>query len=443
MGNSETFVQSWHKRFNVLWALLDQGAVSLTNFGLNFLLARYASPEVYGQFVIVFVVLLFMYSSIQVPLVLDPLIILGGKKDKEAKLVYVRRVLYFHFLISLVSIGGLLTGGVFFAVLQNQIYLRALLLACVPVAFMNLRFFIRCFYIMKGEFAKAFRSDLSVLAVVGLGALGLVYWQTPTDWDTVILLTISEATPLFIIISRKHRQWLQLVHGIISDVLSQPAIWRWEEIRQNWNYGKWLLLANGATYAYQNIQFLLMPVFVPLASLAGYRACYLLAQPVYLFTTGLEAYAWNRGTELMRSGDVKPLQGFLWKMTCLISPFILIYIGLIGLNARQVLEALYRGKFGEFANLIWPFSFATLLAFWGKMLGTGLRVVEATHGLFFGTLWAGIVGMVLFLLLTKSMGLIGAASSYTFSHLLSVALYLLYWHRKIASHYSRGTEVVA
>lgn len=431
LEEGEAFVRSWQRKFNALWALLDQGAVSLTNFGLNFLLARFASPEVYGQFVVVFAVLLFVYSSIQVPLVLDPLIILGGKKDEEIRFVYVRRVLFLLLIISLVSAGGLFIGSVFLGIIQNQIYSRAFLLACLPVSFMNLRFFVRCFYIMKGEFVKAFVSDFSVLIIVILGGLGLIQWRTPTDWDTVTLLSVAEATPLFLLVSRRYGDLSRLIHGILTDVLSQPAVWQWREVQQNWNYGKWLLLANSATYIYQNIQFLLMPIFVPLASLAGYRACYLLAQPVYLFTTGLEAYAWNRSIELLRKGGLGLLQSFLWKMTWLISPLILLYILILGLSARWVLEILYAGKFGKFASLIWFFLCSSLLAFWGKVLGTGLRAIEATNGLFFGTLWAGVAGVVLFLIFTKLGGLIGAAGGYTFSHLLSVVLYFLYWQRNV------------
>jgi len=144
-----------HETTKAMWALFDQAVVSLANFALNLALARYASPEVYGQFVIVFALLLFVYSSIQAPLTLDPLIILGGKiNDKETQFMYTRRTLGFHFLISLVSIVVLLIVGALSWTFQNLIYARAMLQASVPLLFMNLRFLIRCFYIMEGEFAR-------------------------------------------------------------------------------------------------------------------------------------------------------------------------------------------------------------------------------------------------------------------------------------------------
>ena len=424
-------VLTWHEMAKAMWALLDQAAVSLANFGLNFALARYASPEVYGQFVIVFALLLLAHSSIQAPLTLDPLIILGGKiNDKETQLIYARRTLGSHLLISLVSIVVLLVVAGFSWTFQNLIYARATLLASVPLLFMNLRFFIRCFYIMKGEFAKAFRSDFSVLIVVGLGAVGLVSLREPSDWAAVSLMAIAEAAATLLFITTRRKQLLQVVSGLLSDIKAQPAFWKWKEVRRNWDYGKWLLLANGANYAYQNAQFLLLPVFVSLDSLAGYRACYLLAQPIYLFTTGLEAYAWNRSAERMKSGGVREFQGFLWKMTCLVSIFIVLYVLLIGLSSHLVLETVYAGKFGEFADLIWFFTIASLFAFWRKMLGAGLRVLEATGALFSSTLYTGAAGIVAFLLLIKFMGVTGAAIGYALSSFLSVAFLAVYWYRK-------------
>ena len=420
-----------HETTKAMWALFDQAVVSLANFALNLALARYASPEVYGQFVIVFALLLFVYGCIQAPFTLDPLIILGGKiNDKETQLIYARRTLGFHFLISLVSIVVLLVVGALSWTFQNLIYARAMLLASVPLLFMNLRFFIRCFYIMKGKFGEAFRSDLSVLIVIGLGVVGLIYMREPSDWAAVALMTMAEAAATLLLMATKRKQLLRVISGLVSDIKAQPMVWKWKEVRQNWDYGKWLLLANSANYAYQSVQFLLLPVFVSLASLAGYRACYLLAQPIYLFTTGLEAYAWNRSAERMKSGGVRKLQGFLWKMTCSVSIFILLYALFIGLTSRVVLETIYAGKFGEFAVLTWFFTTASLFAFWGKMLGTGLRVLEATSALFSSALCTGVVGVVAFLLLTRSVGVTGAAISYALSSFLSVALLSMYWHRK-------------
>lgn len=414
-----------------IWAVLDQAAVSLVNFALNFSLARWASPEVYGVFVIVFSLLLLVYSSIQVPLVLDPLIILGGKKGQVSQTVYARRSLLFSIAISVVSVGVLFIGALLLGLMGEVIYARAAFLASMPLFFMGFRYFVRCFYIMKGEFFKAFINDASVLFVLGLGFIGLIYWGTINEWTVVILLCVAEfvASSLWLVIKRV--QVCRVVYGLFRDVKLQPAFWRWDEIRQNWGYGKWLLLANGASYAYQNAQFLLLPLFVPLAGLAGYRASFLLAQPIYLFTTGLEAFAWNRGTRAMHRGGLGELQGFMVRMGVLVSLLILLYTGLIGTQAHWIMELAYGGKYTEFSRLIWFFSLAALFGFWGKILGAGFRSLEATNVIFLGVFYTGMVGFVVFLVLTRAFGVTGAAVSYMVSSFVSTLILAGYWYRVV------------
>jgi O-antigen/teichoic acid export membrane protein len=416
-----------------IWAILDQAAVSLANFALNFALARYAAPQVYGIFIIVFTLLLLAYSCVQAPLTLDPLIMLGGKKgNKEAQFVYARRVLALNLLISLVSIMVLIAAGVSLGVLAKGVYARATLLASIPLIFLNLRFFIRCFYIMRGEFIKAFVNDVNVLVVVSLGIVNLIYWGMTNDWTIIILLTVGEATASFLLITTMRKQTREVISGLVSDIKAQPMPWRWSEARQNWDYGKWLLLANGALYAYQNAQFLLLPIFVPLASLAGYRAAYLLAQPIYLFAAGLEAFARNKGIARIQARGIWGLQDFMLKMSLIVSVFIVLYMMFIGFNSRLALESVFAGKFGEFSELVWFFAFASLFSFWGMMLGIGFRVLEATSVLFLSTLFTGAIGLATFIVLASSLGVKGAAMSYTGASLLSVFFLSVYWLKKQA-----------
>lgn len=413
------------------WAILDQAAISLLNFSLNFSLARYASPDAYGIFTVAFSLLLLVYSFPQVSLTLDPLIILGGKKEQAEQIVYVRQTLLLNILISFLSVWILLLAALSFGAFGKTFYARAALLASIPLTFMNLRFFLRCFYIMRGDFFKACVNDASVLLVSALGIAGLVLWKLINDWTVIILLAISEATGPLLFLTARRMKIRQVVASSLSNFNPRLAFWEWSGIRENWNYGKWLLLANGASYAYQNVQFLLLPLFVPLASLAGYRACYLLAQPIYLFTTGLEAFAWSRGTEVMRSSGIAELQNFLTKMGGMVSALILLYAFFVGVEAPLLVEIIYAGKFAEFSSLLWFFLIAALFGFWGKLLGTGFRALGMTKCLSSSILWAGSVGVIAFLVLTKAFDVAGAAASYLLASVVSIMILAGYWLKEV------------
>jgi O-antigen/teichoic acid export membrane protein len=70
------------------------------------------------------------------------------------------------------------------------------------------------------------------------------------------------------------------------------------------------MMSGLGNYIYNNAQFLLLLLFTSVYELAGYRACYLLAQSIYLFITGIEAYVWSKSAKIMGKGNINELQNF-------------------------------------------------------------------------------------------------------------------------------------
>ena len=197
--------------------------VSLATFSLNLALARFATPEVYGQFVIAFSLLLLAYACVQVPLALEPLIFLEGKKtNTQDQAIYVRHSFVLTVAVGLVCVGLLLTIGVCFEALQNPIYAKACWMASLPLLFMNVRYFIRCFYIMKGSFYQAFLYDFSVLLIIGGGLAALVWFDRINDWAIVGLFAVAEATASMVWFARRRRCIPRLVLDLASEIETRP-----------------------------------------------------------------------------------------------------------------------------------------------------------------------------------------------------------------------------
>lgn len=417
---------------NAVWAVLDQGVISLANFGLNFALARYASPDVYGIFVVTFTLLLFGRSTFQSPFTLDPLINLGSKRDQGSdRSVYVRRTLFLNLIISAVSIGILVVAWMLFPGFTKAIYARAAFLAMIPILFINLRFFVRNYYIMREEFFKAFVYDTVVFFAVVIGLVSIIYRELLDDLAIVTLLALAEAAPLILVTIIEHERIVSALQGFYSDLTIQSPPWQWTDLRQNWDYGKWLFLAKGANDMYRNAQFLLLPVFVPLANLAGYRACYMLAQPIYLFTTGLESFMWSKGADRMHTEGISGLTTFMRSIGVAVSVVIILYAIVVGTNAETLLNIAYEGKFNDFAGLLWFFVLAALFSFWAKIFGTGFRAVESTDAIFSSVFLAGVIGLFIIIGLTKVLGVTGAAISYMLASIVSVVFLSMFWMNKI------------
>jgi O-antigen/teichoic acid export membrane protein len=410
----------------ITWAVLDQAVVSLANFSLNFGLARFSTPEVFGTYVIVFTLLLFVYSTLQVSLTLDPLIILGGRKKEQNNFGdYIGETFALNLLISLVSSGILLIISLVLRSLSYDAYSKATLLATVPLVFMNLRFYFRAFYIMKGRFDKAFMHDAVVLITICLLISPFIYSNTLSEWAAVMILTLGEGSAVLIAVVNNRK-------GIPSTVLhliERFKEWNLIAFLSNWEYGKWLLMANGASYVYQNAQFLLLPIFVSLSALAGYRASYMLVQPIYVFTTGLEAFAWNSAAERMRMEGARGLRSFIFEMGFPASLLVILYILVVGVSSNYLMEIVYAGKYTEFSGLIWFFGVAFLFALWSKMFGAVFRALGSTDIIFYNALFSGMLGFILLNILAKNYGVAGAALSFALSACLTVLLLSVFWIR--------------
>lgn len=415
-------------KITAVWSILDQMTISLTNFTLHIVLARQADPDIYGLFVVVSALLVIISSVFQSSLTFDPLIILGGKiKEKTLDHIYYRQTFVLHILISLVSIIVLLISSLIFWFFGNTIYARATLIASIPILFSNLRLFMRCFQIMKGDFFSAFRIDFSMALVVGFGVLTLAYIQKVNEWSIIALMVIADGIVVLLLIVTKPRKSLSFLSSLIFDIKKEPRFWIWESLQRNWKYGKWLLIAYTSNQVYQSIQFLLLPIFISSVDLAGYRACSLLAQPIHTFATGIEAYVWHRSVKLLPNRNA--LLNFIQKSNIIVSIFIISYFLLIQLALNDVYNLLFDGKYFNYSSLLWFFASGLLIASLGKMIGTIFRVMEFSEILSKIALYIFITSLPTFLLLTSFAGLVGAATNMVISNLVSLTLLLLHWKK--------------
>lgn len=411
------------------WAVMDQAVVSVANFGYNFVLARYAAPEDYGIYIILFAILMIVYSVVQSALTLEPLIILGSKESSGERNAYITQTITLNIAISLLAILALLILALLFSQFENAAYTQALLLATLPIIPMNLRYFTRCLFIMNHRFDKAFLCDVSVLATAVIGFFVLLHVGTITNLQIALLFALAEGSAVVLWAFLKRQSAQQLLVAVGSSLKTLPQMRQWPATRRNWTYGKWVLLASAASYLCQQAQFLILPSFIPLAALAGYRAAYLVAQPIYLFATGIEAYVWSSSVLVLKQSGRSKLVAHLVRIMIPISVAVIVYIWVAGINAKWIMDVAFAGKFTSFAYLVWYFTIAALVTFWAKMVNTAFRTLEATKSIYHVSLVSGAIGIILLFGLTWLLSVEGAAISYLISSMLVPLLLGLSWNR--------------
>ena len=164
---------------------------------------------------------------------LDPLIILGGKVEEgDARRIYARRVLLMHIFISVVSVIALLGLAAAVRSFGGSVYGGALLLAALPLFFLNLRFFVRCFH-MRGDFKAAFVNDVSVLVILGI-ILGVLIVADRLG-AVVVFVALSAAEALAVVseLLRSRRSLRGQFRLLASEIRMLRNIRRWPEARRH------------------------------------------------------------------------------------------------------------------------------------------------------------------------------------------------------------------
>ena len=132
-------------------ALADQAMVSGVNFLVGILLARLLGVAGYGRFVLAFSVVFFL-NSIQMALILAPMMVLGAKKNQDEQPAYFGSVLMQQICFAVFSFLLILGGGSVLVQLVPKWHVGNLLipLAAVAVGFQTQEFFRRyCFTQIK------------------------------------------------------------------------------------------------------------------------------------------------------------------------------------------------------------------------------------------------------------------------------------------------------
>ena len=90
------------------WAVMDQGLFATSNLILNILLARWITPVEYGAFTVSYTIFLWL-GTFHTALITEPMLVFGAGKYKECFLDYLRVLLRWHWLFT-VMVPNSLTG---------------------------------------------------------------------------------------------------------------------------------------------------------------------------------------------------------------------------------------------------------------------------------------------------------------------------------------------
>ena len=322
-------------------AILDQALFSGSNFVLNILLARWLRPEEYGAFALSFAIYLF-FSGFHNALILEPMSVLGTAKYLDSLKSYMAGQFFIHAIVT--GLSGLLILIIGLALLFFHLVELFLSLFIIGTGiFLPLMLLIwlarRSCYIL-GRPGWALMSSLVYSFVLIFGAFFLhnkEHRASPLHWY-LLLGIASLAGSLLIYVNP----------NIVSFVKSNWFPW----LREQWSFGKWIVLAAFLNFAGTQIQLFVVATQLGLGQAGTFRALQnfmlpmmqILAAVSMLMLPSVSFEFGQQNFRLMKSKAMKVVVG--------LTAVSFVYMIILFIFAKPAEQLLYDGKFSEYTAFI-------------------------------------------------------------------------------------------
>jgi O-antigen/teichoic acid export membrane protein len=385
------------------FALLDQGLTSGAGFGVNLLLARWMPAEVYGAFVLAFAGFLFISGFYNV-LLLDPMSVMGPSRHAERLPAYFRVQIAIHaVLVGALSVGTLLTSLVLWRIAPGSLLTRAIVGAGLALPFLLLLWLARrmCYVVQRPSIAVAGSSFYLAFIVGGLTLLG--HYERLGAFTAFALMGIGSILASALLVWR-----LRLLE--CEAVTKAPISWQ-VALRENWTYGRWLMLTTSLSWTTFQAQTFLAASFLGLASAGALRAIQLPSLAMTQVISATALLVLPSMSQELGNGNVARLRKKAIITTVCLTALGIVFVAGLFLFAAPLEKLLFGGKYASSAWLIPVLGLVPVFTGFSVSLCLALRVLLKSHLELIACAFSAATALALAILLMPRWGLIGAAAS--------------------------------
>lgn len=390
------------------WALLDQALFSGTNFLASILLARWMSPGEFGAYAVGFSALL-IASGIYNALVLEPASVLGPSLYAKQLEEYTRFYWRFHFRIT-VPIGLVLSaaGGLYylFSLGSSRIALALLGAGLTLPAVLYMWWARRACYVHRVPDRAAVVSLWYGLVAVG-GLLGIHHAVGMDVLSAFAWIGIASWVVPRII-----------VHESVQERASDDSINPQSVFKENWSFGKWILLGTLLSVGAGQVQTFFVAAIVGLEGAAVFRAMLNFILPMALAITAIATLALSSLSGDYGRKDFPSLR----RKGRLISAALTFAAGcfwlVIYFFGSQIEHVLYGGRYAEGIQIASVLGAIPLFTAMGTGFSLILRSMQKPGLYFVSSLSSALVGIPTGWWFTAAWGVHGAAWSMALTYLM-------------------------
>ncbi len=404
-----------------VFAILDQGFASGANFAFNLLLTRWLSPDAYGAYGLAFAALLLL-EALHNGLLREPASILGPANYRSVFARYSQFTLQLHGIwsgfVGLMVI--IITALVAWWQPQSSLITVFVTLAAVQVSYLGLLLARRSYYANQDHAGKIGAALLSLVYAVTL----LVGATVTHNFDRLNASTalawqgIAAAVALTGHIALNRRT---------SPAAATIRLQRRDIARENWQYGRWVVLASVLNWAASSVYIFVTSAILDLASAGAFKAINNFVTPFLQVYVALVLVAFPWVSARFADGDHQRLQRDLMRYSLVLAGLWTAYFTVMTVFASPLVALLYDGKYIEVSSLI-PLALLRLLplALMSPLL-LGMRLRDQAKLLPVVYLVGAVITLTVGVVLVAWLGILGAFLGAVLSQVMQLIVALHLW----------------
>ena len=396
-------------RFTTLLGILDQGVVSLTNFGTTVIVGKVAGITDLGIYSLGFTVVLFALAVQECFVVAPYTVFQVGKKNGPRRMLLGSMVLLGLAIAAACSLVVIVfaaaTGGGSSAPLATIAVALALAL---PGAL--LRELVRRVALAHFELPRTLLIDLGT-AVVQIGCL--LTWAVLgklTATTALVAMAAGGAAGASILLVQAKRQMRFRWHAVRA------------HSRDAFHFGKWLCGARLTSVLNSYVVLYLLGLMVGLDAVGGFTAAFVLiaaANPLLMGFTNVLA---PRTAHAWAAGGAASLRAVVFPATIWLTAVTAVFSAAVALGAGQIMSFLYGPLYAQYAHVGAVLTASLLAGIIGVPSDHGLRAAQRPKASLTANAAGLVVTITLTLVLVPFAGPVGAAYAMTLGCAVSAVL---------------------
>jgi O-antigen/teichoic acid export membrane protein len=401
-----------HRHAHVNLALLDQTLVSGVNFLTGILLARLLGLAGYGQFTLMWMIILFI-NSFQMAIILSPMMSIGSQEAPETESNYFGAVILHQLVFTLITTGLLAFFCWFSGMVQPSLQLNSFIwpLSAVSLTY-QLQEFLRRYFFTRSKPMTAFINDLFSY----LGQVFILFSLYHFNWlnTSTALWTIALTSAIAILVGYLELGELHYKRTVFFDVLNRQ-----------FHFSKWLAASTLMTWFTGNFLLITAGIILGTTAVGIVKACQNVIAITHILFQGLANIVPIQAGKLLKNQGLAALDRYLLKSTLLGGglTFLLAFpaIFIPGLT----LELLYKHGMGQYSWLLSWYAVVYLVMFFNQMLTFGLRALEETRPIFDGYFLSALISILISFPLVQNYGVKGIIAGLLLLSILNTVILAL------------------